>query len=105
MGQEDKGEEEEEEWGKVNGKGYHDVPESGGAWGGGSLGETLGQRTLLEEQRKAHCSKTETQWVVTDLQCMLITSQLYTGVCLSVGLSTTLAKTETTIGWIAMNFL
>lgn len=30
MGQEDKGEEEENKWGKVNGEGSHDIPESGG---------------------------------------------------------------------------
>ncbi len=51
MGQE----EEEEECGKVNREGSHVIPESGGA--SGSVGEMLGQRTLLEEQ-----------WSVIDLQ-------------------------------------
>lgn len=66
MGQEQEGEEDEEEWGKVNGDGSHDEAESGGALG--SLGETLGQRTLLEEQRRVHCSEKEIQWGVTALQ-------------------------------------
>lgn len=35
---------------------------------GGQWGEMLGQRTLLEEQRKARCSKKEIQWSVIDLQ-------------------------------------
>lgn len=53
VGQEDKEDDEEKERGKVNREGSHDVPESRGALGVGSLGETLGQRTLLEEQRTA----------------------------------------------------
>lgn len=57
--------EEEEECRKVNVEGCHDIPESGWAWG--SLGETLGQRTRLEEQKKAHSSKKEIQQRVTDV--------------------------------------
>lgn len=50
VGHEEEGEEEEGgEWGKVSRAGSHDVPQSRGALG--LLGETLGRRTLLGEER------------------------------------------------------
>lgn len=45
---------EEEEAGKVNWRGSHGIPESGRAWGWGSLGEPLGQKKLLVKQRSTH---------------------------------------------------
>lgn len=47
-------EREEEEAGKVNRRGSHGIPESGRAWGWGSLGEPLGQKKLLVKQRSTH---------------------------------------------------
>lgn len=59
-------ENEKEEWRKVNWKGSHDVPESGGPGGGASLGRMLGKGILLQEQKKTKFSRTGAKWVVTD---------------------------------------